>query len=230
MADGYRRVEETPAIPGLPNHLVVAHIVGSDKLNDPTDLARLTAVSRGMRAAVAATKRTIKKPNEYEAVRKGYLTTLKHMHSRGRLSLEECLCAAAAVSGQLEELKSLRAEKWPWDESTRWNAAYGGHLEVLKWARKNDCPWNEQTCACAAQAGHLEVLKVGARERMPVGRDDVRGRSEGRPPRGAEVGARQRLPLGRGHARNRGSKGIRRNLSRRLEKDVSALRTKETRH
>ena len=63
MADGYRRVEETPAIPGLPNHLVVAHVVGSDKLNDPTDLARLTAVSRGMRAAVAATKRTIKEPD-----------------------------------------------------------------------------------------------------------------------------------------------------------------------
>ena len=80
MADGYRRVEETPAIPGLPNHLVVAHIVGSDTLNDPTDLARLTAVSRGMRAAVAATKRTIKESNEDEAVENGYLSTLKQKY------------------------------------------------------------------------------------------------------------------------------------------------------
>jgi hypothetical protein len=120
-----RLAEEKPAIPGLPNHLVVSHILGSDKLNDPADLVRLTAVSRGMRAAVAATKRavaatklTVKEPEENEAVRKGYLTTLKHMHSRGRLSREECLCAAAARSGRLEELKSLRAEKWPWDELT----------------------------------------------------------------------------------------------------------------
>ena len=91
-------VSMTPAIPGLPNHLVVAHVVGSDKLNDPTDLARLTAVSRGMRAAVAATKRTIKEPDEDEAVEKGYLTTLKHMHSRGRLSLEEYLCEAGRAA------------------------------------------------------------------------------------------------------------------------------------
>jgi hypothetical protein len=174
-------------IPGLPNHLVVAHVVGSDKLNDPTDLLRLTAVSRGMRDAVAATKGTIKEPDEDEAVKKGYLTTLKHMHSRRRLSRgEECLCVAAASSGQLEELKSLRAEKWPWDESTCTHAANGGHLEVLKWARengcpwdewtcwhaalhshldmlkwarKNDCPWEERTCACAAMNGHLDVLK-----------------------------------------------------------------------
>jgi hypothetical protein len=159
MADGYQHVEETPAIPGLPNHLVVAHVVGSDKLNDPTDLARLTAVSRGMRAAVAATKRTIKEPDEDEAVEKGYLTTLKHMHSRGRLSLEEYLCEAAASSGQLEELKSLRAEKWPWDENTCAYAAWDGHLEVLMWARENGCPWDKLTCNFAAKNGQLETLK-----------------------------------------------------------------------
>jgi hypothetical protein len=161
-----RLAEEKPAIPGLPNHLVVSHILGSDKLNDPADLVRLTAVSRGMRAAVAATKRavaatklTVKEPKENEAVRKGYLTTLKHMHSRGRLSREECLCAAAARSGRLEELKSLRAEKWPWDELTCANAAEGGHLEVLKWARASGCPWNEGTCKSAAWGGFLEVLQ-----------------------------------------------------------------------
>ena len=55
-------------------------------MNDPADLVRLTAVSRGMRAAVAAkravatTKLAVKEPEENEAVRKGYLTTLKHMH------------------------------------------------------------------------------------------------------------------------------------------------------
>jgi hypothetical protein len=173
-------------IPGLPGHLVVAHILGSDKLPDPTDLARFSAVSRGMRKAVAETKRTLKEPNEEEAVMKGYLSTVKHMHSRGRLSRKEALCAAAARTGQLGELKSLRAKgvpwnewtckyaargghlkvlKWarangcPWDENTCWNAAWGGHLEVLKWARANGCPWDESTCTFAAMGGHLEVLK-----------------------------------------------------------------------
>jgi hypothetical protein len=164
-----RLAEETPAIPGLPNHLVVAHILGSDTLHDPTDLVRLTAVSRGMRAAVAATKRavestktilTVKEPTEQQAVQKGYLSTLKHMHSLGRLSHKEhLLCAEAARCGDLEELKALRADECPWNERTCANAAWHGHLEVLKWAHENDCPWNEATCANAAYGGHLEVLK-----------------------------------------------------------------------
>ena len=128
-------------------------------MNDPTDLARLTAVSRGMRAAVAATKRTIKKPDLNEAVENGYLSTLKHMHSFGRLLCKELVCATAASSGQLEELKSMRAEKWPWDEETCSWAASGGHLKVLKWACANGCPWDVWTCAQAARGGHIEVLK-----------------------------------------------------------------------
>ena len=169
-----RLAEETPAIPGLPNHLVVAHILGSDKLNDPADLVRLTAVSRGMRAAVAATKRavestrpslTVKEPTEQQAVQKGYLSTLKHWHSKhwhsnGRLSHKVFyLCAAAARCGDLEGLKALRADEWPWNLETCAHAAWGGHLEVLKWLRANGCPWNEDTCLRAADGGHLEVLK-----------------------------------------------------------------------
>jgi hypothetical protein len=147
-------VSMTPAIPGLPNHLVVAHVVGSDKLNDPTDLVRLTAVSRGMRAAVAATNRTIKKPNEDEAVQKGYLSTLKHMHSVGRLSHKGHLCAAAARCGDLEELKALRADDCPWYEGTCAYAAMGGHLEVLKWARDERLPvgWT-----ASGGVGHLSL-------------------------------------------------------------------------
>jgi hypothetical protein len=68
MADGYRRVEETPAIPGLPNHLVVAHILGSDKLNDPTDLVRPHAVSRGMAPLGARRTSEDQEPDEDEAV------------------------------------------------------------------------------------------------------------------------------------------------------------------
>ena len=43
------------AIPGLPDHLVVAHVLRSEYFDDPADLARLKAVSRAMRDAVVAT-------------------------------------------------------------------------------------------------------------------------------------------------------------------------------
>ena len=146
-------------IPGLPGHLVVAHVLGEEKMPDPTHLARISAVSRGMRDAVAATKRKVQEPYEEEAVAKGFLSTVKHMYARGRLSREELLCAAAASSGQLEELKALRAENFPWDWETCAYAAEGGHLDVLQWARENDCPWDRYTCAGAARYEHLEVLK-----------------------------------------------------------------------
>ena len=43
------------AIPGLPDHLVVTHIIRSEYFDDPADLARLPAMSRAMRDAVAVT-------------------------------------------------------------------------------------------------------------------------------------------------------------------------------
>ena len=156
-------------IPGLPGHLVVAHVL--DKLSDPTDLARVSAVSRGMRDAVAATGRTMMMPSEDEAVTKGYLSTVKHMHSRDRLSDTRLLCAAAAASGQLEGLKALRAENFPWDWRTCAGAAGGGHLEVLKWARENDCTWGVSTCVYAAYGGHLEVLQWARANGCPWNED-----------------------------------------------------------
>ena len=43
------------AFPGLPNHLVIAHIFRSEYFDDSADLARLPAVSRAMRDTVAET-------------------------------------------------------------------------------------------------------------------------------------------------------------------------------
>jgi hypothetical protein len=43
------------AIPRLLNDIVVAHVLRSEYFDDPADLARLPAVSRAMRDAVAAT-------------------------------------------------------------------------------------------------------------------------------------------------------------------------------
>ena len=138
-----------------------------------------------MRNAVDATGRAIKKLSDVEAMQLGNVSLLKDRHSRGVLRNKSLLCGAAARSGQLEELKALRAKNFPWDgliciaakgghlEVLKWarenvcpwgpsdvrDAAEYGHLEMLKWARENDCPWNWRTCAYAARYGHLEVLK-----------------------------------------------------------------------
>ena len=180
------------AFPALPFHLAVSLV--QNHLPDPADLAVLRAVSKGMRDAVDATGRKVEELDQYDAVERGYLSTLKCLRRRGRLFLsdERLLCAAAARIGDLEALKALRAENFPWDALTCTYAAKGGHLETLKWARENGCPWDAQTCFAAARIWPPRGASVGARENdCPMGRVDVRVRGEGRPPRGAEVGARE---------------------------------------
>ena len=146
------------AFPGLTFDVAVSLV--EKHLPDPADLAVLRAVSHGMRAAVDATGRKIEEFEEYDAVERGYVSTLKCLRRRGRLSDECLLCAAAARIGDLAALKALRlAENFPWDETTCACAAEGDHRETLKWLRENDCPWDWPTCTHAASGGHLEVLK-----------------------------------------------------------------------
>ena len=144
------------AFPGLPFDVAVSLV--EKHLPDPADLAVLRAVSKGMRDAVDATGRKVEEYDEDDAVERGYVSTLKCLLRRGRLSDVRLLCASAAMIGDPEALKALR-RNFPWGMSTCAFAAWGGHLEMLKWARANGCPWNELTCACAAEHGHLKVLQ-----------------------------------------------------------------------
>ena len=59
------------AIPGLPNHLVVAHILRSEYFDDPVHLASLRAVSWVMHTAVAGTGLRFKECSEVEAAQLG---------------------------------------------------------------------------------------------------------------------------------------------------------------
>ena len=177
------------AIPRLPDHLVVAHILRSEYF----DLARLPAVSRAMRDAVAATGLRFEELAEDEAVELGCLSALQRRQRGGRLSRQELLCQAAARSGQLEELKALRADGWPWDQDTCSAAALGGHLEVLQWARANGCPWDRWTCRWAAKGGHLEVLRWARANGCPWDENNVPGGGGWRAPRGTNLGACERL-------------------------------------
>eukprot|EP00230_Micromonas_polaris_P008967 CAMPEP_0117645366 /NCGR_PEP_ID=MMETSP0802-20121206/11508_1 /TAXON_ID=38833 /ORGANISM="Micromonas sp., Strain CCMP2099" /LENGTH=190 /DNA_ID=CAMNT_0005450733 /DNA_START=85 /DNA_END=655 /DNA_ORIENTATION=+ len=164
------------AIPGLPDHLVVEHVLRSEVLRDPILLARLRAVSHAMRSAVAATGREVKNPGyDFEAAKLGFRSTLKHRQSRGRLSRRESLCEAAARSGRLavgpwdvhvggvwRESRGAAVgtrERLPVGRGDMYVAAEGGHLEVLQWARATGCPWDEETCEYAAGGRHLEVLQ-----------------------------------------------------------------------
>ncbi len=76
-------------------------------------------------------------------------------------------CAAAAGDGNLDELRRLRANGCPWDESTCYNAAHGGHLETLIWAHINGCEWDEWTCHHATCGGHLKTLQWARANRCP---------------------------------------------------------------
>ena len=143
----------------LPNHLVVTHVLRPEYFDYPADLARLPAVSRAMRDLVAETGLRFEELDEDEAVELGCVSAVQRMQRQGQLSRQELLCQAAARSGQLAELKVLRAGGWPWDRETCSAAALGGHLEVLQWARANGCPWNAKTCTYAAGSGNLEVLQ-----------------------------------------------------------------------
>ena len=89
------------AFRGLSDHLVVEHILRSDILGDPIDLARLRAVSHAMHDAVAATGRQIKKLSVGKAARRGCVSTLMHLERTGRMSRrkKEKLCATAARFG-----------------------------------------------------------------------------------------------------------------------------------
>ena len=189
------------AIPRLLNDIVATLILRSEYFDDPADLARLPAVSRAMRDAVAETELRFEELDEKRALELGCVSALKRLQRGGRLSRQERLCQAAAKSGQLEELKVLRADgcPWnvntcaaatesghlealqrlrvngcPWDEETCIWAAYGGHLEVLQWAHANGCPRNEDTCFWAATRGHLGDAAVGSRERLPMVLVDAR--------------------------------------------------------
>ena len=112
-----RDAQAGEAITGLPDHLVISHIFRSGYFNDPADLARLPAVSREMRDAVAATGLHFEEINKYRAVRIGCVSAVERLQRRGNLSRRERLCEAAARSGQLEKLKEFREIGWPWNKN-----------------------------------------------------------------------------------------------------------------
>jgi|SaaInlV_125m_DNA_1040241.scaffolds.fasta_scaffold32181_2 hypothetical protein len=181
----------TQAIPGLPDDIVVTHVLFAPSLFrsawlvDPADLARLSVVSRGMRHAVAATGRKIQEMTAYEAAGLGCLSALKRMYRRGSLMFFFGLfpvgysltwnAAQGSYNRNFEALTWLRMKGCPWDKATQCHVsnrlASEGNLEALKWLRVGGCEWDSETCASAAEFGHFEVLKWACENGCP--RDEV---------------------------------------------------------
>ena len=121
------------AIPGLPEHVVVTHILRNDYFDDPADLARLHVVSRAMRDAVAATGLQLQELYEFEAARLGCLSAVWRLQRRGLLTRQEYLYAAAAENGHLEVLQWLHAEGCLFSDAHKCaEVTLGKRLEVLK--------------------------------------------------------------------------------------------------
>jgi hypothetical protein len=172
----FSNIDAGHAFAALPAHILITHILSSRNLPDPSDLARLRAVSREMRDAVVATGRRVYELNAENAIHFGELSGMRLLHQRGdldqRVDLNDgdedyndpnddtfSLCTFAAKLGQLEVLKWSRENDLPWNERKSDEAACNGHLEVLQWARENGCPWDENTCWAAASGGQLEMLQ-----------------------------------------------------------------------
>ena len=129
------------AIPGLLNPHARNHVLRSEHFDDPADLARLPAVSRVMRDAVAATGLRFEELGEMRAMDLGCLSAVQRLERGGRLSRRERLCEAAARSGQLEKLQVLRARTARRGTGRRARRRRGaGTSRTLQWARANGCP------------------------------------------------------------------------------------------
>ena len=76
-------------------------------------------------------------------------------------------CEAAALAGDLDELKNMHENGCEWDVWTPAYAAVNGHLDCLRYAHENGCEWDYRTPMHAAKNGHLECLKYAHENGCP---------------------------------------------------------------
>ena len=100
------QIDPQEAIPGLPDHLVVTHILRTEYFDDPADLARLPSVSRAMRNAVAGTGLRFKELIGESAANIGCVSAVERLLRRGILP-RAYLCHAAARSRNSREVEAV---------------------------------------------------------------------------------------------------------------------------
>ena len=75
----------------------------------------------------------------------GHVHILEWLQRRGTIKWDPTICGAAAAAGQLDALKWLRLQGYPWDKMTTAWGAVGGHTALVAWARENGCDFSQDT-------------------------------------------------------------------------------------
>ena len=168
------------AIPGLPEEIVVAHILGSANLPDAADLAHLKAVSRAMRDAVGFTGRQVTSP--FVALADGYPDLFRE-HVVPQMDLDATLSLAMvnrtyrahvwnkAAVRTIEAKVTAHAEKYELIEahSAFYEAALRGNLpaiEAIIWSDELNVIMDDEevygatVMHAAAQGGHAHVIRA----------------------------------------------------------------------
>ena len=87
----------------------------------------------------------------------GHMVRVRWLIQEQGFAMDRKVMVAAAMSGNLELVRWLRANGCPWDFMTCFFAA--SNLELIRWLRANGCPWDWRTCFGAVHKGHVEVLR-----------------------------------------------------------------------
>jgi hypothetical protein len=84
-----------------------------------------------------------------------------------KFTLDESLCRAAELSGQLHTLQYLRGAGCPWSDTIADDAAQCGSIEVMQWLREHGAAIRPTTMLQAAKQGHLELAQYLCAEGCP---------------------------------------------------------------
>lgn len=95
---------------------------------------------------------------------KGDLKMLKFLTTDYALRVDHGAVQLAAQTGNLEILKWLKENQYPWDNFTCKCAINNNHFELLKWMINNGCPWDTNDdyhalCGIAAEKGQLNWIQ-----------------------------------------------------------------------
>ena len=111
-----------------------------------------------------------------------------------RDNLSISACTSAARNGDLEELKSLREQGFPWDAQTLVGGCSDGGIHIVRWAINNGCPIDYDkddenykrmlgygecgedimnVCNNLAMMGDIEIMKLAMEKGAPLRRSSI---------------------------------------------------------
>ena len=96
----------------------------------------------------------------------GNIECLKYLHEEG-YPWNWITCCLVAANGHLDCLRYIHEEGCPWNKHTCWMAARNGHLDCLIYLHENGCPWDEETTQKSALNGHLDCLRYAHERGCP---------------------------------------------------------------